>query len=358
MSGGDRHLLEVASRWRERVDLTILAPEGFEAVAAPFLPGVRIARCGSIGARRRRGGPLLALEYLRRGAAALAARHPPTDAVLASSHFLPDAAGLAAATRDRALGVVYVYHLIAGRAARDPRTAWSKTDERLALRVLRGRAAVVFTSNPVTERALHGRGFEPVHTSVGLDLAVYAGRSLRRRSLQALYLARMVPTKGVLDAVRAWAKVAAALPGAQLVMAGDGPQRAEAGRLVQSLGLRDRVRFPGFVGEEEKRRLLAESSLLLAPSFEEGFGLSVAEALATGTPVVAYRLPVLDELFGDVYLGAPAGDVDRLAELTRSVLTDGTQADALAQAGIQAVRSFDLGDVAEHELAVILGRLP
>ena len=64
----------------------------------------------------------------------------------------------------------------------------------------------------------------------------------------------------------------------------------------------------------------------LAPSYEEGWGISIAEAMATGLPVVAYRLPILDEVYGDPYTGVPLGSVPALADALTQFLLDGEAA--------------------------------
>jgi glycosyltransferase involved in cell wall biosynthesis len=79
------------------------------------------------------------------------------------------------------------------------------------------------------------------------------------------------------------------------VVVGDGPLRPQLEKLALELELRDRVRFTGFVGPTELRRLLSESDLfVLASSIHagshEGFGIAYLEANACGTPVLAARL--------------------------------------------------------------------
>jgi glycosyltransferase involved in cell wall biosynthesis len=139
-------------------------------------------------------------------------------------------------------------------------------------------------------------------------------------------------------------------------MVGTGPERAPATALAERIGIADAVEWRGFVSENEKRRILAQSRVLLAPSYEEGWGIAVCEALASGVPVVAYRHPVLDDVFGDAYLAASPGDVERLTELAVRVLTDSRYADERSQAGRVRAERYDVGRVAELELEAILQR--
>lgn len=356
LAGGDRHLLEVASFWKQSVDITVTAPPEAFATIRSFLGQVQMYPRGSAGARAASWGPFLALEYTRR--ALTAAVRPPaaTDVVVAASHFSPDVAALSSLSRRGAVAVAYVYHLVADRERNDLRTLWSKADERISLGLLRRHADIVFVSNQATESALAQRGFTPVvRTDVGINLASL-GEVPRRREPPpvVLFLARMVHSKGVHDIVKAWPHVRDAVPNARLVMAGDGPLREGAKREAERLRVADSIEWPGFVSEEEKRRLLGESSLYVAPSYEEGWGISVAEALATSLPVVGYGLPVLDELFPSAYLAVPCGDIKALAGAVVQGLNDPALVRSLAESGLAAVKHLDVARVAEFELEQIL----
>jgi glycosyltransferase involved in cell wall biosynthesis len=353
MSGGDRHLLEVANQWRHHVDVSLLAPHGAAATMRAIAGDIPVHELG----RPTSNGPLLAVEYLRR-AAAVSRSAVPADAVVAASHFLPDASALRALVRRGAVGAGYVYHLIAGRRGGGARTLWSKADERASLSLLRKHAAIVFTSNTETAAALEERGFDPVRTAVGLDVASFAPAEPAALPPRALFLARMTETKGVRDAIQAWARVLQHVPAARLVMVGSGPALRPAQALADELGVSGAVEWRGFVSDAEKHAVLRASRLLLAPSREEGWGIAVAEALAGGVPVVAYTLPVLDELFGSSYVGAPVGDVDALAAHAIDLLTDDALATRLSSEGRETVARYDVTRIAEHELEEILRRLP
>ena len=332
----------------------MLAPPQARPVVREFLGDVPFYGLGSAGRRQAAAGPLLALEYVRRAITVAARKKPRADVVLAASHFLPDAAALASLVRRGAFGVAYVYHLVAQRAARNLRTVWSKGDERVGLTLLHRFAGVVFVSNAPTAAALHARGFDPVRTAIGVDVHSFPRTNPRDRPPRGIFLARMSRTKGVRDAVEAWTRVRRSVPDARLVMVGSGPEREPGAALAADLGISDAIDWRGYVSEEEKRRVLGESRLLLAPSYEEGWGIAVCEALASGVPVVAYRHQVLDEVFGTAYVGVRAGDVDRLAELAVRVLTDAPYAEELSKSGRETAERYDVGRVAEQELETIL----
>jgi glycosyltransferase involved in cell wall biosynthesis len=350
LSGGDRHLLEVAARWQEHVDIAVLAPPQAFPTIRTFLGDVQTHAQGL----KTGMGAILAAEYVRRAAVTAVRRLPSHDVVVAASHFSPDAVALTRLVSQGAFGAGYIYHLVEGRSGLHPRTLWSKADERVGLALLRRSAGLVFVSNEKTDRALARRGFEPVRTSVGVDLSTLRQASPTELPPRAAFVARLSRSKGVADAIRAWSLVHKALPKATLRMVGAGPERESGTALAEKLGVADEIEWLGFVSDEEKHRILSDSRLLLAPSYEEGWGISVCEALGSGVPVVAYQLPVLDELFGSAYLSAPKGDVTALADLAVQVLTDDSLAARHASAGRKAAQRYDVSRVAEQELEKIL----
>lgn len=100
----------------------------------------------------------------------------------------------------------------------------------------------------------------------------------------AVFVGRLIPWKGLLLAISALARPEAA--GWELRVIGDGPQWRRAERLATQLGIRDRVEFLGQVPREQVLAALRRADALLAPSLREAAGWAVAEALASGCPVV------------------------------------------------------------------------
>lgn len=168
----------------------------------------------------------------------------------------------------------------------------------------------------------------------GVDDRFYRARPMtelaRRRlgipSRYFLMVGTIEPRKNHVNALRAFERsgVGRQVP---LVLSGRPgwgyePAMAEAERLAE----RGLVHLPGYVPDVDLPSLYAGATALLYPSWTEGFGLPIAEALATGIPVVAGTAPALREVGGNEALYAEPDDIDDLAEkicyVAESVSTD------------------------------------
>jgi hypothetical protein len=162
--------------------------------------------------------------------------------------------------------------------------------------------------------------------------AVYAGVSEMLRSPspcsppahEILYLGRLqIVEKGLDLLLDAFGRLAAVDGVVRLLVAGDGYQADQLNELVGRLGLAARVEVLGRVEGTEKRDLLRRASLVVLPSRFESFGMAAAEALASGTPVVAFALPSLEEIVSpDCGILVEPYDTEALALACASILAD------------------------------------
>ncbi|MBX3441659.1 MAG: glycosyltransferase [Planctomyces sp.] len=107
---------------------------------------------------------------------------------------------------------------------------------------------------------------------------------------EALFLSRIHPKKGLLDLIEAWRRIRP--EGWRLVIAGPDEvgHRAELEARIREAGLVGDVEFTGPLEGDEKWSRYARASLFVLPSYSENFGLVIAEALASGVPVITTRV--------------------------------------------------------------------
>lgn len=151
----------------------------------------------------------------------------------------------------------------------------------------------------------------------GVDSVTFSPRPGLDRTAHPsfLYVGRLKRYKGVGTAIEALAVARRARTGMTLDIAGTGDDRPRLEALAARLGVSGAVRFLGFVTDEHKLRLLRTSWANVLPSVKEGWGLTVIEAAACGTPSLTSNSPGLRDSVRDGTTGylVPHGDVDALA---------------------------------------------
>lgn len=138
-----------------------------------------------------------------------------------------------------------------------------------------------------------------------------------------LYLGTLEPRKNLSSLVASFANLQSKISNLKLILAGaKGWHYAGLFAQVESLGLTDRVHFPGYVPAEELPLWYNAAAVFAYPSTFEGFGMPVLEALACGRPVVTTNVSSLPEAAGEAALLVPPGDVAALTEALRRALND------------------------------------
>lgn len=127
------------------------------------------------------------------------------------------------------------------------------------------------------------------------EIAAGVRTAPRDNEWRCVQACRLIPKKGLVTALTAFAEFARGHPRATFTIAGSGPQLGSLRALAGELGIAERVTFTGFLEQEKLRALYAESHLFLHPSEvagdgdQEGVPNSMLEAMASGLPVAATR---------------------------------------------------------------------
>lgn len=282
---------------RRGVDVEVVGPEQFRGYGLTYGHGVA-------GNLRRRPWLALFVPALLAGYVRAARR---IDADLLHAHWLPS--GWVAARTGKPY-VVQVWGTDIELARRAPG---------LARPVLRRARLVIAASTALAASARElGAGKVEVIPSA-VELPAEVGREATPP--EVLYAGRLSPEKGVLELVDAAA-------GLNLVVAGDGPLRAQV------------PQARGFLPPDELQRLYARAAVVACPSRREGFGVACLEAMAHGRPIVASAVGGLKDLVVDGETGVlvPPRDPRALRSALERLLGDRDLRLALGAAGRERAR--------------------
>jgi glycosyltransferase involved in cell wall biosynthesis len=140
---------------------------------------------------------------------------------------------------------------------------------------------------------------------------------------------------------------------ANLVLVGplnEGEQELQ--RLAEGLGISKKVIFTGFVNDSELRAIYSAARVYACPSLYEGFGFTVLESMACGTPVVCSGETSLPEVAGDAALYADPRNPEEFAQALHNAFTNASLRDALIEKGKKNLRRFSWANAAKETLGV------
>jgi glycosyltransferase involved in cell wall biosynthesis len=205
-----------------------------------------------------------------------------------------------------------------------------------------------------------GRGVEPARIRVihpGLDLAVHTAppRKPPRVRPTVLYVGRLKRYKGIELVLEAVARLRGRFADLRFDIVGTGDHLDALRRRAADLGIAEAVTFAGRVSMEEKISRMQAADVLVYTSPKEGWGLSVLEANACGTAVVASDSPGLREAVVDGRTGflVPHGDIDAIADRIASILSDDALHARLRTGALEWASRFTWDRAAAETLALL-----
>jgi glycosyltransferase involved in cell wall biosynthesis len=249
-----------------------------------------------------------------------------------------------------ALGVVKRRHQGAADTSPVNRVRCERTIARDATRVI--------ASCTDERNELLRMGADPARVNVipsGVDLALFGPdgpHEERTRRHRLLTISRLVPRKGVDDAIRATALV----PDAELIVAGgpeagtfdDDPEVLRLRALAAELGVADRVRLLGSVAHDQLAPLIRSADAVVCLPWYEPFGIVPLEAMACGVPVVAAAVGGLLDTVVDGTTGVHVRprDPQGAAAAVRSLLADEPARVRMGRVGVQRAARYGWAEVA------------
>jgi glycosyltransferase involved in cell wall biosynthesis len=233
----------------------------------------------------------------------------------------------------------------------------------------RAAGAVVTSSHHSRRQIIERLGVAPASVHVcpaGTPRWTTGGRRTPRRADgYVLFVGTLSTRKNVGGLLDAWTLLLERRPDAPpLRLSGlAGPDAAPWLQRIASPPLRGRVEYSGYVPDGQRRALFEGASLLVLPSWHEGFGLPALEAMALGVPVVASTAGALPEVVGDAGLLVDPASPEAIADAIVRLLDDRGLAAELSRAGERRAAAYRWARTADlvrraYREAVTHGREP
>jgi len=333
--GAEIHLFEVFGRLAAAGDRVTMLSAGFRGGAPEAtIAGVAVRRLG----RTRYTYYSLVVRACRRY---LATERP--DVLVEAHNKLPFLSPL----YTRIPRLVIVHHLFGTTAFQQVPAAVAVVvvvAEWLIPHLYRGVPFVAISESSRSDMIRRGLSPDCVRVVLcGVDHKRYrlGDGTLAERPL-GVFVGRIESYKRIDVLLRALGEVRAKGVDAHLAIVGTGDALPRVRSLVRELGLEGHVDLPGFVDEDEKVRLLQRAHVSVQPSEKEGWGLTVIEANACGTPVIAADAPGLRDSVrdGETGLLVAPGDEKALAAALMRVFGDGNLRERLSRGAIEWAARF------------------
>ncbi|HEY6249853.1 MAG TPA: glycosyltransferase family 1 protein [Candidatus Angelobacter sp.] len=219
---------------------------------------------------------------------------------------------------------------------------FSKADIVRFLKVDPARIEVVYSGvSPVFQPVRDPSRIQQVRRQYGIsgEFILYTGIYKPRKNHEGLF--------------RAMQKLVAGGVCAQLVIAGSMNEgHAELKKLAAELKIADRVIFTGFLNDSDLAALYTAARVYACPSLYEGFGFTVLEAMACGTPVVCSSATSLPEIAGEAAVFADPRNPDDFACALAYVFSDDELRARLVTSGYENCRRFSWPNAAAKTIAV------
>lgn len=351
--GAEKYIHEIGKRLAKKHEVTLWCGKYERCKESEVIDGINVIRNGSrirVGVFDPMIYLLAGLDYVRK------LRMERFDVVIDSISGLPFFTPLFANSPK----VAILHHPVEGIFIKEvslPAALISYFGER-AIPVLYKNVKFITVSES-SRQGLINLGISPSKIAVvfnGVDSSLFSRNYEKSEHPHVIYLGRLKRYKRLELLIRTMKIVIKKVPDAKLTIAGSGDAEKELMTAVNELDLEGSVTFSGYVNEERKAKLLSNAWVFVTPSSKEGWGITVIEANACGTPCIAYDVPGLRDSIRDEETGLLVkknGDVEVLAKAIVKVLRDDRLRKNLSERALKWAKNFDWNKSAGEFLKIL-----
>lgn len=260
--------------------------------------------------------------------------------------------------------VVSVHHLNAKPNERKENSfcvaLFSYVFQRFSLYILKNNADIVFLLNSEVKDELVKLGFKKENLFVigaGINFReIKTNKNLQASEGEIVYFARLSKMKGIFDLPLIFSEVFKKNPKARLLLIGTGDEK-DINELKNTLKLKsifEKTIFKGFVEDKQKvYDIMQAGKVFVLPSYEEGWGITLFEAIECGLAPVVYDLPVFKEIFGKEIISVVKGDTLAFAGEVVGLLSNEQKRKAYNASLRKIISPYGLDNVLEMQIGLI-----
>lgn len=197
---------------------------------------------------------------------------------------------------------------------------------------------VLVTSDPDTKKFSQ----KTIVVQGGVDLNEFKSIQtipLNKRKYDSVFMGRLHPQKGVLELIDIWKLVIKKIPNAKLAIIGDGQLENQIRNKITKLKLIKNIYMLGFLTGMKKYHIFANSKIVVHPATYDSGGMSAAEAMAFGLPLVSYNLESLKTYYPTGTLKTSCFNQKQFAINIIKLLTDQNLYSTISQQAIKLIKN-------------------
>lgn len=227
-----------------------------------------------------------------------------------------------------------------------------------SLFLIKSKADKVVVVDPLLKDVLPALGVNRekiVVSSNGINYDYFKNLGEENKNFAASFLGRLTPAKGAFDLVPIWSKVVEKRPAAKLLIVG-GSDPAVKKRVENSIAackLKNNVELVGYQEDGLAFKMLKQSRLFIFPSHEEGWGIAIAEAMASKLLPVCWDLEKYRSIFGNNIVRIKEGDIDSFGKSILFYLENDSSREKAAADACEFISKYDWTKVAENEWGAV-----
>jgi len=230
--------------------------------------------------------------------------------------------------------------------------------QRVSFSLIKLRANHIITVNPFVKKQLIKIGFNKDKISVnpnGIDIDKIQSYNSITKKYDCSFLGRLNTSKGIFDLIDIIKKVKKYKENISLAIIGAGNKKIKTKleKAILKNNLSENIDVLGYLTDDKTFGIIKSSKLFLLPSHEEGFGISILEAMACGTPGIVWNLPAYNYIFKEGIVKIPENNIKKFSREVLKLLDQNNQRKLLEIKAKKQARKYDWNKIARCEEKII-----